>query len=75
MNVEETAQIISMDLGTIILIIGSVCAGTFALAGVFISVYVSARVKIARLEVNVDILKKNCNDLGAKVRNFLQGER
>lgn len=71
---QYSAQLISIELGTAILLISSICAGVFALGGVLVSTYISLRLRQRTLEVHVDTLKRNVNDLGKMFRKFFQQE-
>jgi len=59
----ELAQALSTE--QVALIAGFAVAN----AGAFIGAFVAIKVKIAKLEVLVDILKRDVNNLGSMIRN------
>jgi len=64
-------QQINVELQTAVIIITSLIAGVFTLAGVVVGVYVSIRVKLTQLDVHVDILRKDINNIGMKLSKFI----
>jgi uncharacterized protein YneF (UPF0154 family) len=64
-------QQINVELQTAVIIITSLVAGVFTLAGVVVGVYVSIRVKLTQLDVHVDILRKDINNIGMKLSKFI----
>lgn len=68
-------QQINVELQTAVIIVTSLVAGVFTLAGVVVGVYVSIRVKLTQLEVHVDILRKDINNIGMKLSKFMDEKR
>lgn len=63
-------QTVTLSPEQIALVVGCLVANASALIGA----YVSIRVKLGKLEVYVDILRKDMNALGAMLRKNQKGE-
>jgi len=68
-------QQLNIEIQTAAIILTSLVAGVFTLAGVVVGVYVSIRVKLTQLEVHVDILRKDINNIGMKLSKFMDEKR